>query len=169
MAYHSSLTYIHCRLKVKCKKGTTTTNSAQRLYGEETDLLQFTFDPCLENTSASWRKTYITNPPPGAVYVTLQVYAGQNRESIGVKTLDVYARSDDGITLGDVVDAARAQGPGMIRIKGYYEHFHRLSLNEVFNRLGRTDRRPGRLDGEFGQYGLDNMVIPSKDEWRSVK
>ena len=111
--------------------------------------------------------------------------AGKNDTNFGEKTFEV--RSESGVTLGDVIDATRAPSRVFMRLGGYkklkwtqqlsrqqvlnrqFPAFGPLSLDEVLDKIGRTSRKPAKVYCRDTRFGFNNMVIPSEEEWRTVK
>ena len=103
--------------------------------------------------------------------VDLEVYIGKTRSfRYGVIRLDVKDDTGKGLTLGAVMDAsASATGDGYVRQGGEWENLEDATLGDMMQKLGETDRKPAKCYAGTSTLRLEGMVIPSEEEWESVK
>ena len=106
-------------------------------------------------------------PTAKSVFTDLQVRAGKGHRKTGGMMYEMYA--EGGVTLGDLFDVARNPTCGWVRINHCLQRFDRISLDEIFEMIGTTDRRPGNLGSKYTVFGLHHIVIPSEEEWEAVK
>ena len=158
------------RLPILESRFNHTAGAAKRVWGTggETVCLSFELRP---EAAGSWRNTFLTDPPTRSAWVHLAVHAGNTTKKLGDKSFNVK-RSDDenGLTLGAIIDAAFTdKGGGILRTGSRCETLQDVTLDDLIQKLGVTGRKPAKCDSYYTTICLEGIVIPSEEEWASVK
>lgn len=146
--------------------------SALRVWAGDGEVVR----PALEfrpREPGSWRKMLLTDPPTFSANVFLNVYTGRNSNqtsNYGAKRFDVKNKKGKGLTLGAIIDAAvTIRGDGWARQGTSYENLQDATLGDIMQKIGETDRKPAKCHIHWTTFRLNRMVIPTEEEWESVK
>lgn len=114
----------------------------------------------------------LTDPPTFVADVSLDIFADKYKNWWGEKktTIGDKSSSAQALTLGMVVDAAMSDEGDVVVLKDSGEvRLHKFSLNDLTKELGETDRQQARFRWQDTWILLEGVVIPSEEEWETVK
>ena len=146
--------------------------AAARTWHEQSETVQLmpAFNLHPRATSASWRDTFLTDPPTMFAECTLYVAIGKLVNSYGSKHFAVAGVNDEGLTIGSVIDAAmNHKGRACVRLPRSFEELEDATIGDVMTKLGETERKQAKCDHSSTLLYLNGMVIPIDEEWKSVK
>lgn len=148
--------------------------AATRLWGKPEELVTFTPSITwnLNNKSASWRDMQLTDPPTTSVSANVTLGTGKSRAPRTSKFWNVDERHGRGLTLGDVIDAGSKRqnaSDAYVVLNGRAETLRKASLDDAVEALSGAGRKSVRIEAGVSAIGLKHMVIPSEEEWESMK
>lgn len=127
-----------------------------------------------EDTCASWRSMQLTDPPTLSGFAYLFMNSGDSPCRLPCKGVTVEAMDNNqGLTLGDLIVAANRDASGnhytVIRREERLIYIQDTTLTDVLTKVKESTRKPIKLEPLHTEINLKYMVLPSDEEWASMK